>query len=391
MLTDVTIEGLRGVGRVELHFAPGQRVYTLFGENGVGKTKCLEALYQFLLAANKSFVQDYWVKQRNEPVSRNLAVMARMWDKSTEGLLEVPDQGDFFSLEQIWKEKVPLHSIPVVFIGADRRASLAKEDVVLADVVGTSADRRQAYFDDLYKVLHSGHLSDLGMTGSTRTWLGTRARSANPYQKSKDNRKVDIDTVLSILNVIEPSIDREYLKIDGRGNIFLKVGENERELGVLSSGYAALVKLIQAIVAGYAAFTNEVQLQNVRGIVLIDEIDSHLHAQWQVRIIPLLKKLLPNTTFYVATHSPLVLSQLLHGEAHLLKRGDDGVVRSQLLKYPGRRNFIDVLEDTLGVDLNKLKLDSFDLLGPDEQEKIKAQMTEAKGRLLKLLEEQAEA
>jgi predicted ATP-binding protein involved in virulence len=134
-------------------------------------------------------------------------------------------------------------------------------------------------------------------------------------------------------------------------------------------------------VAGYAAFTNEKQLQRVRGIVLIDEIDVHLHAEWQAKIIPCLKSLLPNTTFYIATHSPLVLAQLQEGEAYLLERSEtDGVVRSQVIDSPNRRLFVDVLENALGVDLNKLKLES---LENDNQ-------AEAKQKLLSLLRAQRE-
>ena len=53
MFDAITLEGLRGVGRVELKFQPGSRVRTLFGANGVGKTKCLEAIYQWLLLTQK--------------------------------------------------------------------------------------------------------------------------------------------------------------------------------------------------------------------------------------------------------------------------------------------------------------------------------------------------
>jgi predicted ATP-binding protein involved in virulence len=160
-----------------------------------------------------------------------------------------------------------------------------------------------------------------------------------------------------MLHEIEPLIDpdpEESLRIGGDGKVFLKVDGQKRELGELSSGFAALLKMVQAIVAGYAAFTNEVQLQRVRGIVFIDEIDAHLHVEWQVKIISCLKSLFPNTTFYIATHSPLVLKQLKEKEAYLLKRDDDGVVRSRTISHPNRRLFVDVLEDGLGVKLNAL-------------------------------------
>jgi hypothetical protein len=341
MLTDVTIEGLRGVGRVELRFVPGQRVHVLFGANGVGKTKCLEALYQSLLMANKDFQ---------------------------------PYVGACVVTEQI-QPKPEAHQLPVVLLGAGQRASVGNVPHGVG-ALGSFKDRRKSYFQGISNAFQDKHLNSLGMAGDTREWFLERALSVNPYQTSADNRKAEIDAVLSMLHGIEPGIDPEFLRVDGAGQVFLRVAGEKREFGELSSGFAALLKMVQAIIAGYAAFTNEVQLQNVPGIVLIDEIDAHLHPAWQAQIIPRLKDLLPNTTFYIATHSPLVLSQSLNGEAYRLKRGEDGVVRSEMIPYPNRRLFADTLEDGTGVDLNKLKRDSMDY---DDQ-------SDAKQGLLSLLD-----
>jgi predicted ATPase len=394
MLTDVKIEGLRGVGTVELHFAPEQRVYVLFGQNGVGKTKCLEALWQFLLASNKEFAKDSWIQGghwHRIVASKNNIVMARM--SANEMTFDVPKTktaDDHFPLFDAWGGKnITCHSRPVVFLGAARRASLAAVDAVKTRPLGKFSDRRKGFFAVLLDVLKQQHgdLRGLGMSDDTRAWFVTRAQSTNPYQKNKDNRQAELEAVLTMLNFIEPRIDPVFLQIDGSGGVFLKVADKEggigeeRELGELSSGFAALLKMIQAIVAGYAAFTNEKQLQNVRGIVLIDEIDAHLHVEWQVKIISCLKKLLPNTTFYIATHSPLVLVQLKEKEAYLLRRDADGVVRAEIgtIRHPNRRLFIDVLEDGMGVNLNRLKRENDD--DPSEAEENQ----KAKERLLSLL------
>ena len=47
-----------------------------------------------------------------------------------------------------------------------------------------------------------------------------------------------------------------------------------------------------------------------RGIVLIDEVELHLHPAWQRDILPRLMNTFPNVQFMVTTHSPLVLAQL---------------------------------------------------------------------------------
>ena len=46
------------------------------------------------------------------------------------------------------------------------------------------------------------------------------------------------------------------------------------------------------------------------GIVLIDEIELHLHISWQKKVLPFLIKVFPNLQFIVATHSPFVVSSI---------------------------------------------------------------------------------
>jgi len=49
-------------------------------------------------------------------------------------------------------------------------------------------------------------------------------------------------------------------------------------------------------------------LRKIKGIVIIDELEQHLHPRWQREILPRLKSTFPNVQFIVSTHSPLVLS-----------------------------------------------------------------------------------
>jgi predicted ATP-binding protein involved in virulence len=58
------------------------------------------------------------------------------------------------------------------------------------------------------------------------------------------------------------------------------------------------------------------------GIVLIDEIDLHLHPQWQRRLPGALKEAFPAIQFIATTHSPQILSELDSSEIILLK-GDE--------------------------------------------------------------------
>ena len=73
----------------------------------------------------------------------------------------------------------------------------------------------------------------------------------------------------------------------------------------LSSGYSAILKvfvdlLMQTEVSEYSPHT-------ISGYVIIDEIDVHLHASLQRKVLPFLSSLFPKVQFIVSTHSPFVL------------------------------------------------------------------------------------
>lgn len=64
------------------------------------------------------------------------------------------------------------------------------------------------------------------------------------------------------------------------------------------------------------------------GIILIDEIELHLHPGWQQRVIPSLTKTFPNCQFIVTTHSPQVVSHVKSEGIYLLeKQGTDITAR----------------------------------------------------------------
>ena len=223
-------------------------------------------------------------------------------------------------------------------------------------------------------------MRDLNSDINIQEWIIQRAQSSNPYQSKEDNREIEITTLLKLLNQIDERIDADYLEISGDNRVFIKIENQKRELSELSSGFTSIFKIIQAIIAGYSYFTNEVQIANVRGIVLIDEIESHLHNEWQVKIIPLLKQLFPNTTFFITTHSSLVISQLEDGEAYRLQRETDGVVYGKAIAHPSNASFIDLLNEAFNVDLNKLKIERAQ--GQSESQKA------AKQALLELVQQE---
>ena len=66
--------------------------------------------------------------------------------------------------------------------------------------------------------------------------------------------------------------------------------------------------------------------EEMPAILLIDEIENHLHPTWQRRVIPALLEHFPGLQIFATTHSPFVVAGLRAGQVHMLKRDADGVV-----------------------------------------------------------------
>ena len=78
---------------------------------------------------------------------------------------------------------------------------------------------------------------------------------------------------------------------------------------------------------------------NEEAVVLVDEIDLHLHPKWQRDLVPTLSKIFPNVQFIVTTHSPHVLQSMADVNLYVLRRdetsGEITVERSDVTDFTG--------------------------------------------------------
>lgn len=88
-------------------------------------------------------------------------------------------------------------------------------------------------------------------------------------------------------------------------------------------------------------------------IVLIDEIDLHLHPQWQRDVIVIVSKIFKNIQFIVTTHSPLVIQSLEDVNLYVLKRENEKVriKRSSVTNFSGW-TVEEILRDPMGLSNN---------------------------------------
>lgn len=87
----------------------------------------------------------------------------------------------------------------------------------------------------------------------------------------------------------------------------------------VSDGFAAVLDIVADLILKMQGEGTLVRNYQKEGIVLIDEIETHLHLALQKVIMPLLTKVFPNIQFVITTHSPFVLSSMPDAVAYDLE------------------------------------------------------------------------
>ncbi len=127
----------------------------------------------------------------------------------------------------------------------------------------------------------------------------------------------------AVLNCIDGAIELRYDA--GREELLLTTKEHGTQpFHILSDGQRSILALV-ADIAQKAARLNphlgEDILKKTSGIVLIDELDLHLHPLWQRTIIEKLRETFPLIQFICTTHSPFLIQSLRSGEELIMLEG----------------------------------------------------------------------
>lgn len=101
--------------------------------------------------------------------------------------------------------------------------------------------------------------------------------------------------------------------------LFIEKDSIKFSLSQLSEGEKSVIVLVSDIARRLAIANPNLQQPRLgHGIVLIDEIEQHLHPAWQRTIIPNLRRTFPNIQFILTTHSPQVISTLKRENVFIL-------------------------------------------------------------------------
>jgi predicted ATP-binding protein involved in virulence len=161
-------------------------------------------------------------------------------------------------------------------------------------------------------------------------------------------------------------------------NLLIDLGDNKTiPFNELSDGQRGMVALFTDIARRMCILNPHMGkdvLKNTSGVVIIDELDIHLHPAWQRSIVPALKKAFPKVQFIAASHSPQIIGSLKPEEVIVLNNGD--------ASHPRVTYGLDsssVLEEVMGVtqrepEIEKELSELFSTLEDNDLKKAKSQL-----------------
>lgn len=361
-LTYLRMVNYRMFKKVNIELHPGLCVF--LGNNGSGKTSVLDAI-SFLISSIFSLC-DYVPKIRSLAYElRN--VRAHMEYKRGKSRLIREDVSGVVGTLTRYRKMESAEKISNVRLSVGRKLS-AQQDLCIDSTIrqlATEFNERVRVDSSIPTFAHYG--SHRGAEqGDRKRFARRKIDYTNPFaayinalhpsldfdaflewfseeeaaelrmqRKNKAYKSAELNAVrTAIVRVFETSdikVKEPRFEDKPKRFVLTKVQPNgdelELEFDQLSDGYRAMI----ALVADYArrlAIANQYSSQNPlegEGILLIDEIDAHLHPKWQYRVIDDLRRTFPNVQLIVTTHSAEVVSTVSRESVYILDTEDGEV------------------------------------------------------------------
>jgi uncharacterized protein (TIGR02646 family) len=132
------------------------------------------------------------------------------------------------------------------------------------------------------------------------------------------------DVVASLKHLMMLEANDRFIKADEDRIEIKAFGGATVYLEDLSAGYQSVVALSTDIISVLLHIWDSVRV--AEGIVLVDEIDAHLHPRWKMQIVERLRGTFPRVQFLVTSHEPLTLRGLNQQEVAVMMRSRQGRV-----------------------------------------------------------------
>ncbi|HAR78500.1 MAG TPA: hypothetical protein DCR88_08500 [Anaerostipes hadrus] len=323
-ISEIDIEKLYHLSDIKIKLDSNKRQHLLLtGKNGSGKTSLLLEIEKFLRAINDeklSQVFDQYPTWINEAKKKVLSASSDSEkyaaDKDLKqclGFLKKYSDGVQINLNQYEGLEMMYHNGKFItaYFPSERKAQFMRpngvENITLENTYGID----ESAGDILLKyMVHLKTQQAYARNEGDQT-------TADKIQQWFDRFDLALQILLDEESI---HIEYDYKKYD------FKIRQNGREpfsFNELSDGYSSVIYIVSDLILRMDKnwlLEDKISEYDYQGIVLIDELETHLHIELQKKIFPFLTKFFPRIQFIVTTHSPYILNSISNAKAYDLER-----------------------------------------------------------------------
>ena len=313
-ITSIHINEVRHLKNIEIKLNSEKRQHLILtGKNGSGKTSVLRAMKSYLQAINDrkldSLKGEYlsWYNSDAKKLE-NAKTEAEKYKASEElkadlRFIQKYDRGLTlsFSNEEDIEALYAQGNFVTAYFAADRKSIIQR----VSGAQDVKLDNNYRIEDEPARILlkYMVHLK-------TQQAYAKNENDANVV-KQMSNWFVRFENALKILL----SDDSIRLVYDYKNYNFLidQKGRNPYSLDELSDGYSAIIGIVADLILRMDRnwlLKGELSQYDVEGVVLIDELETHLHVELQRKILPFLTEFFPRIQFIITTHSAYILNSI---------------------------------------------------------------------------------
>ena len=308
-ITNIFVETSRNLRDLDIKLSSEVRQHLILtGKNGSGKTSLLLEINKFLTQIDNGNFQHFTnQKNQQENLEKNLSNATFNADKKLNFERQLKAVKDWFLMfggtkikfsgtENAIFEKCQKGEFLLAFFDSKRHTNLHVPQGI------NKIDLQKKY-----------NLNDKANTNFIQYIVNLKADRSFARD---DNEKEVVEKIDKWFERLENRLKQIFdvsnleLRFDRRSYNFDIITDKNKSFNFnnLSDGYSAIISIVTELLLRMEA--HEVKSYDLEGIVIIDEIETHLHVDLQKKILPFLTDFFPKIQFIVTTHSPFVLSSL---------------------------------------------------------------------------------
>jgi len=378
-LEKLKLHNFRCYEKLEIDF--NRQLTVLVGKNGSGKTTVLEAIAIALGTWFVGFniVNAKGINKRTDPLRKAYQIGATD-DVQTQFPVEIEAWGKIEeSKDQIlhWKRELytPTGTMTtkdakeIVEYAAEYQKAISegRTDIYLPMVAYYGTGRLWDYHrqkrNDVFKVSSrtNGYIDCLDGTANVKLMMDWfQIMTINKYQRQEENLESNPE-----LDTVYLAMEKCLTNLSGYSDVKIRYNMGTQELDVyyseqdkqrmriplnqLSDGYKGMISLVADIAYRMATLNPQLGtevLSKGDGVVLIDEVDLHLHPAWQQKVIDNLMNIFPKVQFIVSTHAPAIISSVKTDKLRILSNKEVCMTANQVYG----KDVNSVMKEIMGVN-----------------------------------------